>query len=561
MGVQGEGNIVLEEDVEHQVGVKRKEHGTEDTHDNDTRIRRKIDTDAVVDGALAQRARLKEQLLMQPSSSLRDTEATPPSGLFSKSSGGKISKETVDPYLLKLLNAEDVSRASKDLSVKDALSKLAVSTEFKIPEPKLGLKVLKGHDNGSKSAAGIQASNSLEKKNPKWDYLDTQNVLGEDITESLRNSVIQNQKEYVEQLFDLHRAIAIQRLLVRHNSDQKAVVNAFKKEEARAKKAMQLIGKGFETSSLHKGLHPDSQFAAFSRDSGTDLISGEDLTGSGDDVAGSGSGGNGKSGNGSGGGSTSHLNPVNVAVAAGQLNGSGAHRAPSGASNAPRFTWPTTGQPPSSGGQGGWGQGMGPAIIDFPSALGSVYGQPYPGADPMMWWYQDYYNRLANAAAPQQDQQQQQQPSHDAKQKTLPTVFKWWHDPKLTFGPPVDAKEVLGKNKAANTSNTVSNANTRREGAEVQSAPQSEERPASKPAEAKAARIVAPPPKKARRHRRRLLEDPADEASSGTSGPAHHLDSSDGITARSPRTRDANVAKLLLSFSGKSHEGQECPKK
>jgi hypothetical protein len=550
--------------------VKRKEHDTEDAHDNDTRIRRKIDNDAMLEGALAQRARLKEQLAMQPSSSLRDTEVTPPSGLFSKSSGGKISKDTVDPYLLKLLNAEDVSRMSKDLSTKDGLSKLAVSTEFKIPEPKLGLKPVKGHDIGSKSAAGIQASNSLEKKNPKWDYLDTQNVLGEDITESLRNSVIQNQKEYVEQLFDLHRAIAVQRLLVRHNNDQKAVVNAFKKEEARAKKAMQLIGKGFETSSLHKGLHPDSQFAAFSRDSGTDLISGEDLTGSGDDVAGSGSGGNGKSGNGSGGGSTSHLNPVNVAVAAGQVNGSGAHRAPSGASNAPRYAWPTTGQPPS-GGQAGWGQEMGPAIIDFPSALGSVYGQPYPGADPMMWWYQDYYNRLANAAAPQQDQQQQdqqqqdqqqrQQQNHDNKPKTLPTVFKWWHDPKLTFGPPVDAKEVLGKNKAVNTSNTVSNANTRREGAEVQSAPQSEEGPASKPAEVKAARIVAPPPKKTRRHRRRLLEDPADEASSGTSGPAHHLDSSDGITARSPRTRDANVAKLLLSFSGKSHEGPDHPKK
>ncbi|WPT15172.1 hypothetical protein PSENEW3_00003113 [Picochlorum sp. SENEW3] len=472
--------------------------------------------------------RLKEQ----PSSSLRDTMVTPPSGLYKSSGARSQSKESdkngdrIDSYLLKLLSPAEMTKVIS--------AGQAGSTGFKMPEPKVAR-----HDSQGKSgAAGIQASNSLGKEKVKrgqWEYVDTQNVLGEDLTGALRNSVVQHQREYLEQLYDLHRAIAVQSLLVRHSNDQQMVVDSYQKEKEREKRAREKAGLGFETStSLHKGLHPDSQFAAVppSQDTNADG-SGDDLTGSGDDVAGSGSGGNGKSGNGSGGGSTSHLNPPGGGpVIQGQVNATGMHRAPSGASNAPMFSWPTghmLQMPLPTGGPAPWSQGLDGGN----DAATGIYGQAgYPSQDPMMWWYQDYFNRYGNSL-------QQQQEKGQEHSKTVPSVFKWWQDPKLAFGAPADAKEVIAKTKAP----------VRREGGEVESAPAK--------SRGKTERIVAPPPKPMKRRRRRKPEDPVGEASSGTSGPAyHHQNSSDDVcNARSPKSRDANVAKLLLSISGKCMDG------
>lgn len=469
---------------------------------------------------------LKEQ---QPSSSLRDTMVTLPSGLY-KSSGTKCQGKEgdkngnrIDSYLLKLLSPAEMAKVIS--------AGQAGSTEFNIPEPKVAR-----HDSQGKS--GVQASNSLGKdkvNGGQWEYVDTQNVLGEDVTGVLRNSVVQHQREYLEQLYDLNRAIAVQSLLVRHSNDQQEVVDAYRKEKEREERAREKAGLGFETStSLHKGLHPDSQFAAVppSQDTNADG-SGDDLTGSGDDVAGSGSGGNGKSGNGSGGGSTSHMNPPGGGpVIQGQVNATGMHRAPSGASNAPMFSWPTGChmlQMPV-GGAAPWGQGLDGGN----DAAAGMYGQAaYPNQDPMMWWYQDYFNRFGNSL-----QQQQQEKGQDHA-KNLPSGFKWWQDPKLTFGAPADAKEVIAKSKGP----------ARREGGEVESAPAK--------SHGKTDRIVAPPPKPMKRSRRHKPADPVGEASSGTSGPAcHHQNSSDDVgNARSPKSRDANVAKLLLSISGKCMDG------
>ena len=451
-----------------------------------------------------------------------------------------LDHKSIDPYLLRLLSAEDASKISKGSANK---SKQSASTDFKVPEPPASKKCKVSDSKGA--AVGVQASNSLDKPKQdekQWDFMDTQNVLGEDTTDILRRSVIQNQREFVEQIYDLHRALAVQKLLVRHSNDQKLLIQEYRKEEGRARRAQKKAGLGFGTTSFNKGLHPDSQFAAVSRDSGTDEdVSGDDLPGSGDEMAASGSGGNGKSGNGSGGGSTSHLNAA-AGTSPGLQKGNGM-QAPSGASNAPLLSWPPglVGAMSANGGQQGWNQGMGPALIEMPNA-GLLYGQSY-GADPMMMWYQDYFNRLAGGGPDPRTERGQ----------AVPAAFKWWRDPKLAFGLPADAKEVMKFQ--------------RREGGEVESAPPLANMPEMDPAckatgkDAKrkeiSNRLVSPAPKKRPRRRKRLPEDPVDEASSGTSGPAHHLDSSDGGVARSPRSRDANVAKLLLSFSGKSLDPEQ----
>lgn len=387
--------------------------------------------------------------------------------------------------------------------------------------------------------ADIQASNSLEKtkttnpssqpdmekdanvsaSHPRWDFMDTKSVLGEDMYETLKTSVIQHQKEYLEQLFDLHRAIAVQRLLVRHSNDQKTLVKEYQKEEGRAKKALQKAGLCFGTTTeWHKGLHPDSQFAALSTDDGTDAdVSGDAGTGS--DVAASGSGGNGKSGNGSGGGSTSQFVP-NFAAGQASIPGLpgkvGVQRAtPSGASNSPMVGVAGPWGPAFGVNVGNMQAGMAPGMIDVPGMVYAHHSNTPYGPDPMMWWYQEYYNRMGAA------QQQQQgvvrgglgqkasaghagstagniagniagtsNPStnatgtdgvannstaktmppptaaHAARAAQHPGVFKWWQDPKMAFGAPFNPKDVLNRAKQGVAC---------REGTEVESAPPSEE--------------------------------------------------------------------------------------
>jgi hypothetical protein len=248
--------------------------------------------------------------------------------------------------------------------------------------------------------------------------------------------------------------------------------------------------------------------------------------------------------------------------------------------------------------------------------------------DPMFFWYQDYCARLqqqqgkpgvsgalggapngapaGSAAAPGANMTASPTQARPMAMPTAPPIFKveskpmmsktpvgpfkWWQDPRAVFGPP-GTKEVLNRAKMETAA--------RQEGAEVESAPLSEDAMADKEMQppkkmaqprknnqkntngkntkkAKKAkdtnnsnntnntnnntnekdednteaedRLVAKPTR-TRRPRKRLLKDPVAAASSGTSGPLPHY-SSDGVN---PRQHDAvgHVAKLLLSISTK----------
>eukprot|EP00890_Picochlorum_soloecismus_P005997 jgi/Picsp_1/6399/NSC_03747-R1_hypothetical protein CHLNCDRAFT_57767 [Chlorella variabilis] len=499
--------------------------------------KRKMD-DVAEDGGNASAMPPGKQMLQQQSSSMRETQITPPSNLVGVRGGtypAKNNAPVVDSYLLKLL------RQSPGASTQG--SKQTASTGFRVPDPvaRKTKKVVK-NTSGKQSGKGMQGSNSdktlLGAKPEEWSYADTQDAMGKEATEVFRNSLMHHQKMYIEQLYDLHRAIAVQNLLIRHAPDLKKIVHETNKHMA-SKRQAQKGGLGFETStSLHKGLHPDSQFAALPPSKDVTEGSGEDLTGSGDDVAGSGSGGNG----GSGGGSTSpQYNTGNAQVGA---RGPGImNRAPSGASNAPILTWQSV--PPGVAPPGAWANGM-----NIPDRSGQLaqYGPIY-GPDPMMWWYQDYYNRIGGFPAndPNASIQQQQRQN---KSTNGQSPFKWWQDPKAVFGAPADAAEVLAKEKTVQGRAIIAS------GGEAESAPPS--KPINTPGQTavkEKRRIVQPANP---RRRKRKPADPVEEASSGTTGPAHHADSADGLLARSPRSGDANVAKLLLSFSANPDQTHGC---
>lgn len=144
-----------------------------------------------------------------------------------------------------------------------------------------------------------------------WSYAETERYVGQEIADALRSAVIAHQISYVEQLYDLHRATAVQKLLVQNCPEIEYVVEeatrALKKSLDRGKKRNQRMQAEVDDKEY---LHPDSQFAAAphrDRDRGEtgDYTAGGAMTGgdgSGDDADG-GSGGSGA--NGSGGGSTS----------------------------------------------------------------------------------------------------------------------------------------------------------------------------------------------------------------------------------------------------------------
>ena len=502
----------------------------------------------------AQRLRQKELQLQQPSSSLRETQISAPTTLFSKTSQGGSQSGKVgtmprhvgptDIYLMKLLGHQSAVQASKQTSV----------TEFRMPEPVTRVSKKSGGSQGTKSAEkGAQASNSDKDKSnhggkqvTQWTYADTQAAMGQEATETLRSSVVHHQKMYLEQIYDLHRAMAVQKLLVRHAPDLKKLVGETNKHMLKSRKSGK-HGAQLETStSLQGGLHPDSQFAALplSKDTATGDRSGDDLTGSGDDIAGSGSGGNGN-GNGSGGGSTS---PQNNVGNLGQPQGATlpVQKSPSGASNAPML-WQ---QPPPGGMPPGW-NGT-PHPVEIPGNL-HPYAPPY-GPDPLMWWYQDYYSKM-NSMNSAQTNEQNKKDTGAGIRSTPSGPYKWWQDPRVAFGAPADAAQVLAKGRSQNQG-AVANVAGEVESAPPLSKDDAEKRrmeqkgpdhkpsPPKKPASK--SRMVAPA---RQRKAKRKPADPVEEASSGTTGPNHHIDSIEGIMARSPRSGDAKVARLLLSFS------------
>lgn len=164
-----------------------------------------------------------------------------------------------------------------------------------------------------------------------WSYAETERYVGQEIAAALRSAVVSHQISYIEQLYDLHRATAVQKLLVQNCPEIEYVVEeatrALKKSLARGKRGQ---GVQQELDEEKEYLHPDSQFAAAPhRDKGGGGETGDNTggmtgDGSGDDADG-GSGGSGA--NGSGGGSTSpqpHQNSGPAALPVAQAGGHGA---------------------------------------------------------------------------------------------------------------------------------------------------------------------------------------------------------------------------------------------
>lgn len=107
-----------------------------------------------------------------------------------------------------------------------------------------------------------------------------------------------------------------------------------------------------------------------------------------------------------------------------------------------------------------------------------------------------------------------------------PAVTKWWHDPQLTFGPPVDT-EMLARRPAGGPAALLASA---REGPEVQSAPAGQ---LKRPADSRR-RSSMPYSDGPRMRLKRKATADADEASSGTTGHTHDPDGGAGTTAGGP---------------------------
>lgn len=186
----------------------------------------KLDKGVLTAEALAQNTlgmhdvqRMKIKQMQEQSSSLRETQISPPRNLFSgsgtsvtRASGGELrtsgsAQPQVDPYLLKLLGQGVSIQGSKATS----------STEFRVPKPVARTRI-KTKSSGPQSVdKGLQGSNSDKAskgtdtdKESQWTLTETQATMGKEATNALRSSVVQHQKMYLEQLYDLHRAIAVQ---------------------------------------------------------------------------------------------------------------------------------------------------------------------------------------------------------------------------------------------------------------------------------------------------------------------------------------------------------------
>lgn len=245
---------------------------------------------------------------------------------------------------------------------------------------------------------------------------------------------------------------------------------------------------------------------------------------------------------------------------------------------------------------------LAPAAMPLPPSLpsmhcshpGSMMMPPMPGgmpggmqagmstgampvtSDPMAWWYQNYYGAAAAAASFQQAQAHAQmggmagmslataQAAAAAAVALMPpppagaggcgtnlnphttaagTTTKWWHDPQLTFGPPVDP-EVVARRAAATA------ALGSREGPEVQSAPAGMQptNTLSLPADPRQ-RLGGPMYSEGggarlRGMKRKAAAD-ADEASSGTTGHVHDGGTAAAVFKRqeSLRARSARAAR------------------
>lgn len=260
---------------------------------------------------------------MVTSSSQRDTQTRLISSSAMRASQGK------DEYLLRLLG----KGGKPPLPV----SGPSPSSGFRVPDPvpqraaQAPTRPSPGSGGPAETPAGEKGSapgvltatvsgQLASEVAPGWSYADTKRRMGADSAGAVRTAVVAHQVAFLEQLYDLHRAIAVQKLLVRNCPEVKPLMaeaarilisTSSGQRDTRA--PLTLVPPPAKRARLEEpapdartteddeepGLRPDSQFAAVP-------LPGETAgtgNGSGDD--GDGSGPNGSGGNGSGGGSNS----------------------------------------------------------------------------------------------------------------------------------------------------------------------------------------------------------------------------------------------------------------
>ena len=251
---------------------------------------------------------------MLTSSSQRDTQTRLISSSVMRASQGK------DEYLLRLLGKPPLPAAvpspSSGFRVPDpvplrgtqALNRPSLGNGAATETPALE----KGSGpGGATGTASVQVGSEVA---PGWSYADTKRKIGANSAAAIRSAAVAHQVAFLEQLYDLHRAIAVQKLLVRNCPEVKPLMaeaarilmsTSSGQKESRpgpppAKRPRLEEPRGDARTVQdddEPGLRPDSQFAAVPLP-GETAGTGD---GSGDDVDGSG----GSGGNGSGGGSNS----------------------------------------------------------------------------------------------------------------------------------------------------------------------------------------------------------------------------------------------------------------
>ena len=569
----------------------------------------------------------------QPGSSMFDTQITTPSRLLSGEAGGSRSGHGErDEYLMRLLAKGISSKGSQGMM---ASSAHPTSSGFRIPEPvpprgpttvvqSVQVTVASNQNTGIEKDPATQTgapvtcqctevtpgtggtgqsiqppARPLDMHEASgWSYAETERYMGHDEAAALRSAVVAHQVSFLEQLYDMHRAIAIQRLLVRTCPEVNHVMSEATRLLRSCSSHHDNAGTGVPPaakkarSDARRDLHPDSQFAAVP-------LPGETATATGD---GSGDDGDGSGGNGSGGGSTSpqpQAPPVPPSLAALQPAPSGASQTPLAFQGRMGMNAPWVGSPPvatvAAPSTSGYGFPPMPGFAGmYPMPSGTdqgASGYMSNGMDPMTWWYQTYcgsrptpsmrhgldMNGLASVPVPMQPPM----PSSNA--------VKWWQDPQQTFGPPADPDFVNQAGAYALHGRSGAPA------VEVQSArrryavPRMEKSGEPEPKKhasrehdrsvrswylrskdrSPAQKAVGLQGSRSRRPKRKP-EDPIDEASSGTTGQDHHHltgfgddianqkhanlmsdKKAPGSVPQSPRgalVQDNNAAQLLLSI-------------
>lgn len=168
---------------------------------------------------------------MLTSSSQRDTQTR------LHSSGVLRGSQEKDEYLLRLLG-----KGSKPPLPSAAPSP---SSGFRVPDPvphraaqasnrpfpnsaaemggTAGLE--KGSNPGPEGQTATASGQPTSEVAPGWSYSETQRCIGSDAAGSLRATIVSHQVVFLEQLYDLHRAIAVQKLLVRNCPEVKDLMD------------------------------------------------------------------------------------------------------------------------------------------------------------------------------------------------------------------------------------------------------------------------------------------------------------------------------------------------